>query len=66
MQSLTPMEKLFYADAKIMVADFKERFPWIEQEGPAQIRALMHSLRERLEEISITKSLNQELSHSLY
>ena len=62
----TPMEKLFYADAKIMVADFKERFPWIEQEGAAQIRALMHSLRERLEEIAITKSLNQELKHSLY
>jgi vanadium nitrogenase delta subunit len=62
----TPMEKLFHADAKIMVADFKERFPWIEQEGPAQVRALMHGLRERLEEISITKSLNQELTHSLY
>jgi vanadium nitrogenase delta subunit len=62
----TPMEKLFYADAKIMVSDFKERFPWIEQEGAAQIRALMHELKDRVLEISVTKSLNQELTHSLY
>ena len=60
------MEKLFYADAKIMAADFKERFPWIEEEGPAQIRALMHGLKDRLLEFSVTKSLNQELRHSLY
>jgi vanadium nitrogenase delta subunit len=62
----TPMERLFYADAKIMAADFRQRFPWIEEEGPAQIRALMQSLKDRLVEFSITKSLNQELSHSLY
>jgi len=62
----TPMERLFYADAKIMVADFKERFPWIEQEGAAQIRSLMHGLQDKLVESSITKSLNAELSHSLY
>ena len=24
------MEKLFYADAKDMVKDFKEAFPWID------------------------------------
>ena len=33
----TPMDKLFYADAKIMVADFKERFPWIKDTAPAEI-----------------------------
>jgi vanadium nitrogenase delta subunit len=62
----TPMERLFYADAKIMVADFKERFPWIEQEGAAQIRALMQELKDKVQEIAITKSLNGELNHSLY
>ena len=30
----TPMEKLFYADAKIMVKDFEERFPWIKRKSP--------------------------------
>ncbi|MFZ1108067.1 MAG: V-containing nitrogenase subunit delta [Rhodomicrobium sp.] len=62
----TPMDKLFYADASIMVRDFKERFPWIEKTAPAEIAALMQGLKDRVEEISITKSLNHELNHSLY
>jgi nitrogenase delta subunit len=62
----TPMQRLFYADAKIMVSDFKEHFPWIVNQTPDDIRALMACLKERLVEIAITKSLNAELSHSLY
>ncbi len=62
----TPMDKLFYADAKIMVHDFKERFPWIRETAPAEIAQLMQGLKDRVEEISITKSLNHELNHSLY
>jgi vanadium nitrogenase delta subunit len=65
-QRETPMQKLFYADARIMVADFKERFPWVEETGAAQMRELMHGLKEKLVEFSITKSLNHELNHSLY
>lgn len=62
----TPMDRLFYADAKIMVADFRHRFPWIEEAGPAQLRDLMHGLKDKLVEFTITKSLNHELNHSLY
>lgn len=62
----TPQDKLFYADAKIMVADFKVRFPWIAECGPAQVRDLMHGLKDRLVEFTITKSLNHELNHTLY
>ncbi len=62
----TPMEKLFYADAKIMVKDFEERFPWIKQEKPADVVKLIEGVKERVWEISIDKSLNGELNHSLY
>lgn len=62
----TPMDKLFYADAKIMVADFKTRFPWLETTGPAQVRDLMHRLKDRLVDAVITSSKNDELNHSLY
>ena len=62
----TPMERLFYADAKVMVMDFRERFPWINDAGAAQIRDLMHALKDKLVEFAITKSLNHELNHSLY
>jgi vanadium nitrogenase delta subunit len=62
----TPMARMFYADAKIMVADFKQLFPWIEEAGPAQLRELMQGLKDKLVEFAITKSLNHELNHSLY
>ena len=62
----TPMQKLFYSDATVMVADFKERFPWITQCSFDEIGELMAGLKERLVDIAITRSLNAELHHSLY
>jgi V-containing nitrogenase delta subunit len=65
-QKDTPMNKLFYADAKIMVHDLKERFPWVAETAPDEIRALMQGLKDMLVEHAITKSLNRELTHTLY
>ncbi|PWC42399.1 V-containing nitrogenase subunit delta [Azospirillum sp. TSO22-1] len=62
----TPQQRLFYADAKIMVRDFKERFPWIDEAGPAQVRDMLNGLKARLVDIAITGSKNRELHHSLY
>ncbi len=62
----TPMERLFYADAKVMVQDFKERFPWLQDAGAAQIRDVMHGVKAKLTDIAITSSLNHELNHTLY
>lgn len=62
----TPLDRAFYADAKILVSDFKSRFPWLDEVGPAQLRELMAGLKERLVDIAITSSKNQELSHTLY
>ena len=62
----TPMERLFYADAKVMVQDFKERFPWLESCGAAQIREMMQGVKDKLTDIAITSSLNHELNHTLY
>lgn len=62
----TPMERLFYADAKLMVADFRERFPWLGECGAEQIGELMRGLKERIAEIAVSKSLNGELNHALY
>jgi len=66
LQLESPMDRLFYADAKIMVNDFKERFPWIQETGPAQMRDLMHALKDRLVDHTITHSKNHELNHTLY
>lgn len=62
----TPMDRLYYADAKIMVTDFKQRFAWINEAGAAQIRELMDGLKEKLVDIAITNSKNHELNHTLY
>lgn len=62
----TPMDRLFYADAKEMVKDFRENFPWIDQLAPTEVTELMHGLQEMLTDHTITRSLNHELNHSLY
>lgn len=62
----SPMEKLFYSDAVVMVSDIKARFPWIGQSGHEEITQLMDGLKSRLVETVITKSTNRELNHHLY
>lgn len=62
----TPMEKLFYADALEMVKDFRERFAWVGSITPAEAKDLIAGLKAEMIDIAITRSLNHELSHSLY
>jgi nitrogenase delta subunit len=62
----TPMEKLFYADALEMVKDFRERFPWVDALTPAEATTLIAGLKAEMIDLAITRSLNHELSHSLY
>ncbi len=62
----TPMESLFYADAKILVADVRERFPWLDEAGEEEVRQMMDDLKGRLVENVITRSKNRELNHHLY
>ncbi len=62
----SPMAKLFYSDAVIMVKDLKERYPWIKESGATEIAQLMSGLKARLVETVITKSTNRELNHHLY
>lgn len=57
----TPAEKCYHADAKFLVADLRARFPWLAETSPAEVQALLAGLRERLREITITKSQNCEL-----
>ncbi len=62
----TPTDKLHCADAKVMVMDFRERFPWIAQVSAQEVDELMEGLKGRLVDISITKSKNRELHDHLY
>ena len=62
----TPMDSLFYADAKVLVSDFRERFPWIGESGEDEVRQLFDGLKSRLVENVITRSKNRELNNHLY
>ncbi len=65
-EAATPNDRCFLADAKVMVSDLRSRFPWIGEIGETETRALLDGLRERLVDITITKSRNHELNHTLY
>ena len=62
----TPADRCFVADAKVMVADFRSRFPWIKEADEAEITQLLGGLRDRLTDLAITRSRNHELTHTLY
>jgi nitrogenase molybdenum-iron protein alpha chain len=62
----TLIDKLHYADAKILVLDLKTKFSWINKAQKAHITAVLELVRQKLLHIAITGSLNAELNHSLY
>lgn len=62
----TPADKLYYADAKTMVADCLASFPWIKEASEAELRQVLDGLKVRLVDNVITKSTNRELTHHLY
>jgi len=61
-----PAARCWYADAKILVADYRKLFPWIESLGADEVRALLDGVKARLVETVITSSRNHELNHALY
>ena len=62
----TPMDRLHYADAKIMVDDLRERYTWVNAANEQEIREVMEGLKARLVDTTITRSTNRELTHHLY
>jgi nitrogenase delta subunit len=62
----TPMERLFYADAKILVDELRERFPGIATLGAEEVKALLQSAKDRLLDLAVTSSKNRELNQNLY
>jgi vanadium nitrogenase delta subunit len=61
-----PKDRCFVADARILVVDFRSRFPWIKEAGAEEIRSLMDQLCHLLIEATIINSKNRELEHNLY
>ena len=60
------MARLFYADAKPLVAALRQKFPDLPNLPAAEIEALFKTLKERITEVTVTKSQNKELTQHLY
>jgi Fe-only nitrogenase, delta subunit len=62
----TPADKYYWVEAAVLTRDFKNEFSWINIMSAEEIKALMKGLRERIDYLTITGSLNQELTNPQY
>ncbi len=62
----TPADRCYWVDAKCLAEVYRERFPWITAMDKPEIKELMNALHERLDHLTITGSLNLELTDQHY
>lgn len=62
----TPAERNYYADAKILVSDFKRLFPWIASLEKENIKRLLQDVKDKLSRIAVSESRNEELNDPNY
>jgi nitrogenase delta subunit len=62
----TPADRCYWVDAVCLADAFRNRYPWLAVMDKAEIKILMQSLKDRMDFLTITGSLNQELTVPLY
>jgi Fe-only nitrogenase delta subunit len=62
----TPADRCYWVDAVCLADAFRARYPWLTAMGVADIKQLMQGLHERLNVLTITGSLNKELTDQRY
>ena len=62
----TPAERLLLADAKVLVNDCRQRYDWVDVDPAEEVDLVLEGLKDRLLDVTITRSKNRELNHSLY
>jgi Fe-only nitrogenase delta subunit len=68
-ESVEPTERLdrcYWADAVVLAESYRNNYPWINDLGTAETAALMKGVHERLDYLTITGSLNLELTDQHY
>ena len=56
----------YFADATIMARDFKHNFPWLAELSKNEIKETVAALKENMDRLCITDSLNKELRNPQY
>lgn len=62
----TPSDRCYWVDAVSLVDAYKERYSWINAMSKPELVALMQALKARLDYLTISGSLNEELSDKHY
>ncbi|MGB8455884.1 MAG: Fe-only nitrogenase subunit delta [Anaerocolumna sp.] len=62
----TPVDKCYWVDAVCLADAFKEKYSWLGRMDITEIKLLMQGLKERIDYLTITGSLNLELTDPLY
>lgn len=65
-ENLSPIDKCHWVDAVCLADAFKARYPWLAAMDKAEIKLLMRGLKERMDYLTITGSLNEELTDVHY
>ncbi|GEO81660.1 Fe-only nitrogenase subunit delta [Pararhodospirillum oryzae] len=61
-----PKERCYWVDAVVLADAYRTRYPWINTLSKDEIRELMAALHARLDHLTITGSLNAELTDKNY
>ena len=62
----TPEDRCYYVDAAYLAENYKKRFPWVAEIDKTELKKVMQGLKEKLDFVLITGSLNKELTDPLY
>lgn len=61
-----PADKCYWAEAVTLVEAFRKRFSWLNTLDQSEIKNLIHELKVRMDFLTITGSLNEELKDLNY
>nr|ABS28935.1 nitrogenase 3 delta subunit [nitrogen-fixing bacterium PRM1] len=62
----TPHDRVYWVDAVCMAEDFRAHYPWINGLSKDEIASVMQGLKDRIDYLTITGSLNEELTDKHY
>ncbi|WP_371378098.1 Fe-only nitrogenase subunit delta [Sporomusa aerivorans] len=62
----TPADKCYWVDAVCLADAYKSRYTWLTDMSKDEIKEVMQGLKERLDFLTITGSLNEELKDQRY
>nr|O68943.1 RecName: Full=Nitrogenase iron-iron protein delta chain; AltName: Full=Dinitrogenase 3 subunit delta; AltName: Full=Nitrogenase component I [Azorhizophilus paspali]AAC14329.1 dinitrogenase 3 delta subunit [Azorhizophilus paspali] len=62
----TSHDRCYWVDAVCLADDYREHYPWINSMSKEELASLMQGLKDRMDYLTITGSLNEELSDKHY